>query len=62
MVGNLLLDDKGYPIDSKGLKLTESAYNPPDDVKKLFERCQMDYQSAWRLQHRPFKEFDGYSI
>jgi len=62
MVGNLLLDKDGLPIDGGGQKLTPSAYNPPDEVKKLFERCQMDYMSAWRLQHRPFREFDGYSL
>jgi hypothetical protein len=29
---------------------------------KLFSRCQNDYQRAWRLQHRPFDEFDGMSL
>lgn len=29
---------------------------------ELFNRCQDDYQRAWRLQHRPFDEFDGLSL
>ncbi len=29
---------------------------------KLFQRVQADYQTAWRLQHRAFDEFDGYSL
>lgn len=39
-----------------------SAYQPPDEIKKLFARVQRDYDIAWRLQHRSFDEFDGYSL
>lgn len=28
----------------------------------LWTRVQRDYQVAWALQHRPFQEFDGYSL
>ncbi len=29
---------------------------------KLFQRVQTDYNTAYTLQHRPFDEFDGYSL
>lgn len=63
MIGKLVTDEKtGEPLSGTGQKLSPSAYHPSDDVLKLFNRCQDDYQSAWRLQHRPFDEFDGYSL
>lgn len=62
MIGNLLTDEKGIPLDKNGNKLSTSAYNPPKEIKKLFARVQDDYQIAWRLQHRDFNEFDGVSL
>lgn len=62
MVGSIVTDEKGIPLDGNGKSLSLSAYNPPDEIKKLFARVQTDYQVAWALQNRPFKEFDGYSL
>ena len=62
MIGNLLTNEEGEPIDNGGQKLSPSSYSPPEEIKKLFARVQDDYNRAWRLQHRPFDEFDGYSL
>lgn len=71
MIGNLLTASednsklgikKGEPLDQNGSKLSLSTYQPPEEIKKLFARVQDDYNRAWRLQHRPFDEFDGYSL
>lgn len=62
MIGNIVTDKDGEPIDNQGNKLTVSSYNPPDDIKKLYSRCQTDYGTAWTLQHRSFDEFDGVSL
>jgi hypothetical protein len=71
MIGNLLTASKddstlgikvGEPLDHNGNKLSLSTYQPPEEIKKLFARVQTDYNVAWRLQHRPFDEFDGYSL
>lgn len=60
MIGNILLDDKGVPV--QGNKLTESQYQPSQDVLKLFALCQKEYDKAYRLLHKPFDEFDGHTI
>lgn len=62
MIGTIVTDKKGIPLDNNGKKLSESSYNPSEEIKKLFIRCQTDYQMAWRLQHRSFDEFDGMSL
>src|ERR1017187_9512839 len=63
MIGNIVIDKKtGEPIDGAGNKLSISAYQPSDDVKKMFAKCQQDYQRAYNLQHRNFDEFDGLSL
>lgn len=62
MIGKIVTSADGKPIDGNGKALTESSYNPPEEVKKLFARVQSDYQTAWSLQNRPFDEFDGYSL
>lgn len=62
MIANIVCDIDGNPVDGNGNKLTVSAYNPPEQVKKLFYQVQQDYSIAWRLQHRGFQEFDGYSL
>lgn len=63
MIGQLVTDTKtGEPLGNSGNKLSESAYHPDTEIVELFARCQSDYQRAWRLQHRPFDEFDGISL
>lgn len=62
MIGQTVTSKDGNPIDSGGTKLSESTYQPSEEVMKLFARCQRDYQVAYTLQHRPFDEFDGYSL
>lgn len=62
MIANIVTNDKGEPIDGNGNKLTQSAYNPPEHIKKFYAQLQTDYSTAWRLQHRSFDEFDGMSL
>lgn len=62
MIGNIVIGNDGNPIDGAGNKLSASAYQPSDDVKKVFAKCQQDYQRAYNLQHRNFDEFDGKSL
>jgi len=62
VIGKIVTNDKGEPVDGNGTKLTVSGYNPPDEVKKLLMKVQTDYQNGWILQHRPFDEFDGLSL
>lgn len=63
MIANIVTDPKtGKPLDGNGKSLDASQYQPSDDVKRLFSRCQTDYGQAWRLQHRTFDEFDGISL
>lgn len=59
--GDITKDKDGDPI-AGGKKLSQSAYHPSDEVLKLFNRVQLDYQRAWALQHRTFDEFDGHSL
>ena len=61
MIGQRITGEDGKPLEQYN-KLTPSAYQPPEEVRKLFARVQKDYQIAWALQHRPFDEFDGYSL
>lgn len=62
MIGNIVIGKDGKPLNGAGNKLNPSAYQPSDEVKKLFGKCQQDYQRAYNLQHRPFREFDGLSL
>lgn len=62
MIGQIITNDKGEPLDNNGNKLSLSAYQPDDEVKKLFAKIQKDYQIAYALQHRSFQEFDGFSL
>lgn len=62
MIGNIITDKDGKPVDGNGKVLSKSSYNPPDEIKRLFGRVQNDYQVAWALQNQPFDEFDGYSL
>lgn len=61
MIGLAVTGDDGKPLPQY-TKLTPSAYQPPKEVIELFARDQTDYGLAWRLQHRPFDEFDGISL
>ena len=62
MIGNVVMNAEGNPVDGNGTKLSASSYQPNDEVKKLFAKVQTDYQTAYTLQHRPFDEFDGISL
>ncbi len=62
MIANVVTDADGDPIDGNGTKLSNSSYQPTEEIKKLFAQVQTDYQLAWRLQHRSFDEFDGISL
>lgn len=63
MIGQVVTKDKdGNPVDGEGKSLTQSTYQPPDQVKKLFAQVQTDYYTAYTLQHRSFDEFDGISL
>lgn len=62
MIANIITDEEGNPIDGNGVKLSQSSYQPKEEIKKLFARVQTDYSVAWRLQHRSFDEFDGISL
>lgn len=62
MIGHIVTDKDGIPLDGNGKSLSESSYNPPEEIKRLFARVQADYQVAWSLQNRTFDEFDGYSL
>lgn len=57
MIGIVLKDEK------TGETLAPlSAYQPEENVKKLTERIQQDYQTAFNLQHQPFTEFNDWSL
>lgn len=62
MIGTLVTGKDGIPLANSGNKLSTSTYQPDQEILTLFNRCQSDYQLAWRLQHRPFDEFDGLSL
>lgn len=62
MIGHVVTDNDGNPVDGNGQKLAQSAYQPQGDTLKLYARCLQDYQVAYTLQHRSFDEFDGMSL
>lgn len=62
MIGGTVIDKDGKPVAAGGKSLEASAYQPSDEVKKVFAQCQNDYQRAYNLQHRAFNEFDGLSL
>lgn len=61
MIGQIITKENGAPSDAYN-KLSKSSYQPKGDVLKLWQAIQKDYQIAYLLQHRPFKEFDGISL
>lgn len=64
--------DITYEKDSEGNKagnpkldgksLSESSYQPPEEILKLFAQVQGDFLANWALQNRPFNEFDQLSL
>lgn len=62
MIGQIITGEEGKPSAETYTKLSPSKYQPQGDVKKLWQQIQNDYQVAYLLQHRPFKEFDGVSL
>lgn len=62
MIGSIITDKDGKPIDNEGQNLAESTYQPSEEIKKLFAQVQRDYQVSYSLQHRSFDEFDGISL
>lgn len=61
MIGQTITGDDGKLL--KGYEsLSKSTYQPPQEIKELFSRVQMDYQVAWQMQHRAFDQFDGVSL
>jgi hypothetical protein len=61
MIGYDITDENGQPLEQYK-NLAKSSYQPNDEVKALFERCQKDYNVAFNLQRRPLDEFDGLSL
>jgi len=61
VIGNFITKEDGTPSEMYN-KLSPSSYHPKGDVLKLWAAIQRDYQVAYMLQHRPFKEFDGVSL
>lgn len=61
MIGTNITNDKGEVLEGYK-KLSQSPYQPGEEITKLFSRVQRDYQIAWSLQHRTFDEFDGVSL
>src|SRR3990167_8716782 len=39
-----------------------SAYQPTEDVRVLTEAVSADFNVAYKLQHKPFTEFNDYSL
>lgn len=62
MIGSIITDKDGKPVDGNGKALSESKYQPSEEVLKLFARVQTDYQAAYNLQTKPLDEFDGLSL
>ena len=60
IAGTITLED-GKPL-LNGETLSESPYNPPQEIKDLFAQVQKDYLNNWSLQNRPFNEFDQMSL
>lgn len=62
MIGQIVTDEKGNPVNGQGQSLTPSQYQPPREVRELFAKVQADYQTGYMLQNRTFDEFDGLSL
>lgn len=62
MIASIITGADGKPLNGNGQQLSQSTYQPSKEVMDLFAQVQVDYQKAFSLQHRPFNEFDGYSL
>jgi hypothetical protein len=63
MIGGIICGKDGNPSFEHYKSITSvSKYQPPRLVKELWAKIQTDYNLAFMLQHRPFREFDGYSL
>ena len=62
MIGNVIVDKEGIPLDNGGQKLSPSALFLPVEVRKFFAHFQRDYLTAWSLQRKPLDESDGMSL
>lgn len=62
MIGQIVLDKDGKPVDNGGRALTPSKLFPPHEVLKLQARVQVDYMNSYSLMHKPLDEFDGHSL
>ncbi len=62
MIGfDVTADKDGNPIVG-AKKLSKSSYQPETEIVGLLARAQNNYQTAWRLQHHSFPEFDGVDL
>ena len=62
MIGNVLTDEAGNPLEDGGVRLSKSSLVIPIHVRKFFLHFQTDYTTAWSLQRKPLDEFDGLSL
>ncbi len=62
MIGGIITDETGKPSKEFLAKLSKSAYQPSSEVMDLWQKVQSDYMTAYTLQHRSFREFDGVSL
>ena len=62
MIGNVLTDEAGNPLEDGGVRLSKSSLVIPIHVRKFFLQFQTDYTTAWSLQRKPLDEFDGLSL
>jgi hypothetical protein len=62
MIGNIVTDEEGNPLDNGGNKLSPSSLVIPLHVRKFFLQFQTDYTTNWSLQHKPLDEFDGLGL
>jgi len=52
MIAGILTNDKGEVVDGEGKSLTQSPYNPPQEILDLFSRVQKDYLANWAFMFR----------
>ena len=62
MIGQIVTDKDGNPLDNGGNRLSKSSLTLPVNVRKFFLEFQTDYTTNWTLQRRPLDEFDGLSL
>lgn len=62
MIGNIVTDENGEPLNNGGSRLSKSSLVIPPNVRKFFLQFQTDYTTNWLLQRKPLDEFDGLSL